>query len=386
MTSSPMPRVTKAILAPSVVLAGEALYAVQGGIDVLDAATGAARGTLDVSGVMLALALDGDTLYVLEPHRPDGTIRALRDADWSARWEHREERRMNPPVTVAGGRVYASVVEGDVFALRADDGAELWRRDIGPIHFTSPTAAGDTIYVAPAVNAPDHPFVYALDAATGDERWRSALNASSTQPLVVTHGTVYVAEHDGVSALSARDGAYLWWQRVEGSTASAPIVAENRLLVSLVRHFHDWSHVEGEPPRPVWHREAWVRALWREDGATLWERRLGASEDTSTITPPVAHDTSVYAGASDGCLYALDVLTGDERWRYQTAGTMLSTPVAAAGVVYVGASDGCVYALRTVDGSLLWRAFVSAAVYAVSGISVWNGPVTTGPAPDGGSE
>ena len=54
----------------------------------------------------------------------------------------------------------------------------------------------------------------------------------------------------------------------------------------------------------------------------------------------------VYVGSNDGRLYALDVETGQEKWRFKTGGPVASSPAIAGGVVYFSSLDGYLYAVR----------------------------------------
>lgn len=67
--------------------------------------------------------------------------------------------------------------------------------------------------------------------------------------------------------------------------------------------------------------------------------------------PVVGPDGTVYLGANNGILYALDPENGDIRWAFPTAFdtfAIYSTPyIDRQGIVYFGAKDGNVYALRT---------------------------------------
>ena len=56
-------------------------------------------------------------------------------------------------------------------------------------------------------------------------------------------------------------------------------------------------------------------------------------------------DGVVYFGGWDGLVYAVDALTGAERWRYKTDGQMGSSPAVVDGIVYIGSDDGSVYAI-----------------------------------------
>ena len=63
----------------------------------------------------------------------------------------------------------------------------------------------------------------------------------------------------------------------------------------------------------------------------------------------------MYATATDGNLYAIDALTGDERWRYATFGRIDDRPVLADGILYVTSSDLAMYAISAATGAELWH-------------------------------
>jgi len=70
-------------------------------------------------------------------------------------------------------------------------------------------------------------------------------------------------------------------------------------------------------------------------------------------------DGSVYAGAEDGRLHALDARTGKPRWSFATGGPLRSRASVHAGVVYLQSDDGFVYALGAADGAVRWRTRVA---------------------------
>ena len=47
----------------------------------------------------------------------------------------------------------------------------------------------------------------------------------------------------------------------------------------------------------------------------------------------------VYFGSNDGYLYAVDVRSGQEKWKFKTAGEVLSSPAVSDGVVYFGSVE-----------------------------------------------
>jgi hypothetical protein len=173
----------------------------------------------------------------------------------------------------------------------ATEGTKLNSADFGFDRTTvqsSPAVAGGVVYVG----ARDG-WHYAIDAATGTERWRvdhkvSWVNASPA----VSDGMVFVGSSDGhfVQAVDAATGAERW------RTPSVNIV---------------WSS-------------------------------------------PVVDGERLYIGEGDGTIYALDQRTGREVWRYRTGARVLSSPVIHDGRLYVGSDDGGVYAIN--GGAALRRA------------------------------
>ena len=73
-----------------------------------------------------------------------------------------------------------------------------------------------------------------------------------------------------------------------------------------------------------------------------------ATEGIIHSSPAVANGV-VYVGSCDDNLYAIDALTGKEKWRFTTGKSwvygVLSSPAVANGVVYVGSDTTYLYAI-----------------------------------------
>ena len=86
---------------------------------------------------------------------------------------------------------------------------------------------------------------------------------------------------------------------------------------------------------------------------TAWKKAFRRSLSTATATA----DT-LYVGEGSHLL-ALDLASGDEKWRFNAA--IDSPPTIAGDMVVFGGRDGYVYNLRASDGKLVWR-FLAAPV------------------------
>ena len=97
--------------------------------------------------------------------------------------------------------------------------------------------------------------------------------------------------------------------------------------------------------------------------------------------PIIQGDTMYVALPHIDAVGAYAVETGNEKWRFYTAGPVRMAPVAWRGKLYFGSDDGHLYCLNASDGALQWkfRAVPSGRKILGNGrlISVW--PVRGGP-------
>jgi outer membrane protein assembly factor BamB len=82
----------------------------------------------------------------------------------------------------------------------------------------------------------------------------------------------------------------------------------------------------------------------------IWEFKC---EDEVRSSPVVA-DGTVYVGAYDNNLYALDAKTGEFRWKYPTEGGIAATPSVWKDRVLIGSEDRLLYAISSRTGRILW--------------------------------
>ncbi|MDP7019300.1 MAG: PQQ-binding-like beta-propeller repeat protein [Pirellulaceae bacterium] len=101
--------------------------------------------------------------------------------------------------------------------------------------------------------------------------------------------------------------------------------------------------------------------------------------------PIVLGKTMYVASSRNDSVTALDVDTGDQRWRFYCDGPVRFAPVAAGDRVYFGSDDGHVYCLNAANGRPVWKFRAAPTARKVLGngrlISLW--PVRGGPVLDG---
>jgi len=108
-----------------------------------------------------------------------------------------------------------------------------------------------------------------------------------------------------------------------------------------------WVYIPAYPPRPAWSGPA----KRPREGFKLRHRVI--FDDAFQVA---AVGNFVYFGSSvDNKVYALDAVTGEERWSFFTGGPIRLAPTAWKDRVFVGSDDGFVYCLKAADGRLVWK-------------------------------
>jgi eukaryotic-like serine/threonine-protein kinase len=95
------------------------------------------------------------------------------------------------------------------------------------------------------------------------------------------------------------------------------------------------------------------RIVYALDAITGHERWHLSAQGEITSTP-VATDTAVYLGNQKGTVYALDMQNGGQEWRFDT-NAWISAMYASDGVIYAGTGAGDLYALNLRSGREIWE-------------------------------
>jgi len=95
-------------------------------------------------------------------------------------------------------------------------------------------------------------------------------------------------------------------------------------------------------------------------GKLLWSFQTGGPIDSS----PAVVDGIVYFGSWDGNVYAVNVANHAKLWSYSTGDHVICSAAVANGVVYIGSEDNNFYALHAINGSKLWSYTVENVIYS----------------------
>lgn len=272
---------------------------------------------------------------------------------------------------------------GEIVALSASDGAEIWRRKLSAPVRAAPTVAAGVVIAISRDNV-----AYGYDVADGSVRWRVTGASSGAGVLggasaAVSPGGVAILPFASGELIAVRieSGRRLWSDVISGgrrgfaraaiSDISADpviqgvaVIAGNSsgLLTAIDGRSgrRGWTRDFGAAG-PVWTEgqtlfvltdDAQLKRLATENGATLWSVSLPEYDDPEDQEGLIRYGGPVLAGgrvlvaSSEGELLSFDALTGGQGGLVEISGLMGLSPVVANGTVYVLTDGGDLVALR----------------------------------------
>jgi outer membrane protein assembly factor BamB len=226
------------------------------------------------------------------------------------RWTFRTVGQDMPSAVYDSGRLIFANGDWHAYALRADNGKQLWSTDLGGFStMAHAVKAGNAIVFGTCDHLAKQSWSVAVDPATGK----------------------------------------LLWKTPYGHCDAAPAYADGKLFVSSFT-FGD-IRLLGKPV---------VAALDARTGKPLW---VYTGRENGLWTAAVSDEAASAGTYANGTLYqpapgtdeiiAFDANTGKIRWRFRSAGPIKMSPVVANGKLYVGDTVGLLYTFDAQSGKLL---------------------------------
>ena len=246
------------------------------------------------------------------------------------------------PVTAGDGKVFVTTNAyfgiQQAKALDARTGNELWMRDFGSIHSVNPPAyATGTVYLQ--TGGHEDSFLYALDAANGSVRFRTAyLNQWSRYfAPVVVGASVYVAGgyYGGMYGFNTTDLSQRWFASLNQYDQFTPAVKDTFVYAYTGSY---------QPKLTVTSANTGAVSYEIADPGFVWD-------GWSMNTAPTLGGASNVLATNGGRLISFDLQS--RSIGYALAGGFRGQPTVANGVVYV-VNNGQVEARTESSGSLQW--------------------------------
>lgn len=200
----------------------------------------------------------------------------------------------------------------------------------------------ETVYLASGLH------LYAINAASGVERWRFPAKADNkvsfyAPPALTPDGQLIASGYDHVVySLEPATGQVRWsYAQATNRYVAGPAIADDMIFAAASDHILYALDFQGQ--------EKWRFTA----GHALWGT-------------PAVNGELVYLPALDHRIYALDMTTGQQAWVTEdTKGAIVSTPTLGPdGRLYFGTFASQLVALERENGKLLWQIPTSGWVWA----------------------
>jgi len=281
---------------------------------------------------------------------------------------------------IAGGRVFViaqAQPASTLYALDEATGNVLWSTAL------SPFLAGHAYDHGTLFVVDNDGLLHTFDAATGQAGWSLQLpgQAEFTSAPTAVNGVVYTAGAGIAGTLYAVDeltGNLLWTAGVQNGDESAPAVSSDGVFVSYPCQVYKFDPISGAT---LWHYAGpgeggggktpaygngmlYVRDPLCIGPGQIFNGATGASAGTfaSTTIPAISAHTGFFLNA--GTLQSVDLASHNLQWSFVGDGHLESAPIVINNYVFVGSFSGNVYALDAATGAQIWSGNAGAAVLA----------------------
>ncbi len=291
----------------------------------------------------------------------DNNLYAVDAETGRQKWKYSTQGPVPSSPAVAGGMVYFPSYDGKFYALNAETGRVKWKfttagerrfeakgihgllpknqtiADPWDVYLSSPVVAGGAVYFGSGDGN-----LYALDAASGELRWKFQTGDVVHSSPAFDSGTLYVGSWDSILyAVDAATGHEKW--RFKGGEdplihnqvgfQSSPVVAGGLVYIGC--------------------RDSNVYAVDATTGKEKW--RFNNEMSWVITSPSVAKGKVLFATSDSSLFHIIDAETGKSVVRQQLKAYTFASPAVAGDVVYVGVLNGTLEARDLTTGELLWE-------------------------------
>lgn len=296
------------------------------------------------------------------------------------RWSYQAKDSIESSAAIVDGTVYVGSMDGYLYAVDLATGKERWRyQAAGPIGESSPCVHGGVVYIGDLAAT-----LHAVDVATGKARWTFKAEDEIRSSPDWWQERIYFGSYDqNLYCLSAATGELQWKYATEGPVHCTPAVDNGEVYVSgCDETFRAISASTGKQlyalplgaytgaSAALLERHAYVGTFGNEVlGIDLRRRAVQWSYQHPTRNFPFYSSAALTAdrvvvGGRDKMVHCLDRSTGKQLWTLTTGARVESSPLIAGERVIVGSNDGKLYELDLSTGKKTWQFDAGAALSA----------------------
>lgn len=202
--------------------------------------------------------------------------------------------------------------------------------------------ASPTIYKDFVILVSKKGTIYKLNNITGELVQKITLNVPVVATPIVYNDKLIVCTADGRMIAYAGDdfGAAPYWTASGlGSIVSSPTVTKvgDSETIGVVG-----ANIANE-----------IFVINEADGSVIWKKAMtpaGSIVGSVTASPFV-----IFAASTNGKLYSVKTVDGNNIWNYTTGGPLTASPISIGGNVMVGSADMNFYSIDSMSGKVRWK-------------------------------
>jgi len=260
----------------------------------------------------------------------DGNFYALRLEDGKEIWHFPTELGFNAPAAVYQGRVYVGDTEGRFFCLDAKTGEPLCAHET-----QAEINAAANIYEDSVIFGSQDASLYRLRLETLELVWKFTIDDMIQCAPTVIGNKGFIAGCDGrLHIVNLDTGEGINAVDILAQSGATPAASGDYVFCGT-------------------YGESFFGINWR-DAKIVWEhrhpRRGYPFQSSAALTPEM-----VVVGGRDKMIHGLDPRTGKEMWTVMTGGRIDGSPVIVGDRAFVGSADGRLYAVDVATGEEMWH-------------------------------
>ena len=272
----------------------------------------------------------------------------------TVRWSYTATENVYTPIVV-DGRVFFTAEDKHFYAVDAATGQELWRTYFAAGLGGTPAYSNDTLLVCDNTDT-----VYRIQPDTGATIWEFALEATSTvygpgyspPSPIIANERVYVPTKSALYALDIETGDPHWIRRpgpTGGSLLTHPAVSADRVVVG------EWT----SGPSTSDAENLGLYAYDAKTGKFLWENSPRTTDESidRIQDPPALTPEAAYVTSGENEVHRVDAATGEIVWTHALSEEGSGGPSALTvtdSTVYLSVGRG-ILALALDTGEPRWQ-------------------------------
>jgi outer membrane protein assembly factor BamB len=287
------------------------------------------------------------------------------------------------------GVIFAVDPNGEVAAYQGKQ--RLWQKKVSKLGLSSGIEAAEGLVVVGNKKGQ----LFALDQATGEQKWTAQLSGAILSASLIQSGRVItISNDDTVYAHDLATGQQVWTYNLPNVQFSlrgvaTPVALDSRtvLIDSSNAYIYALDIISGVPRMQrrvaVSDGRSDIQRLNDLDGdpvvagqflvttsyqgqvtvMDLASQQVVWSEDASSIQRPEVFNNTVYVAQADGKITAYSLTTGEQLWQNDSLlNRQLSNPVILGQDLVVGDLDGVLHLIDPATGQLIGRSKTSGEV------------------------